>query len=120
MVAHRAAFDQFTDEQREIYQAGDLVYAGKGGGDECQIDPQFWRRSDPSGARAVEGGIVFAQPFVFNAPRGGGDGDPCPPPPSRRLTPDLADLLFGDYFDIGSLPDSFEPAPAAGGFNLYD
>ena len=113
LVANRAAYDQLTPEQREVYDAGEPVYVeGKGGG-ECDGRPDL-RMS------GTEAGTVSPQPFAFirPVPTGGGGGSPCPPPPVRALTPDLAGLLFGDHFEIGEWPVEAETEPAAGGINL--
>ena len=93
-VAQRAAFDALTDEQRELYLSGQRVEPPTGGnGPRCY--------PDDSG-------------FVFAKPRGG--GDPCPPPPPMHFDAELAQLLYGDYFEIGEHPgEEADWRPAAGG-----
>ena len=96
-VAHRASWDALSDEQRDIYLAGERSAdppGGKGGG-RCYPDP--------------DGEWTFAG-------RGGGGTDPCPPPPPMRLSRELAGLFYGDYFDVGDHPgENADWRPVAGG-----
>lgn len=110
-VANRAAYDQFTEEQKSIYALGTPVYGGQFAGDppRCSVRP---------GGGAEFGELVFSQPFFLRLPTGGGK-NPCPPPPVMELPTELAHGLFGDYFEVDRLPEAFEWQPAAGGFTIF-
>lgn len=99
-VAMRAAYDNLSDEQRAIFYEAETVSrkVGRGRGPRCDGKPDV---NDKGQAGFMLG-------------LGGG----CPPPPPPFLTPDLAYALYGDYFDIGELPqDRGEPIVAGWSFN---
>ena len=112
-VAGRAAYDQFTDEQRALYALGTPVYGGTFAGD----PPRCSVRPTGKGQSASTSEVVFSQPFMLRPPTGGGK-NPCPPPPVMELGPELAHGLFGDYVDVDELPPAFDARPAAGGFTI--